>query len=116
MFAAIASTAATASAPVAFPKLLHVEFLHASIAYGYDEGDNKKAEIVTHLYMIRANLQHAEKCRKSSTGNIFAPIGQNNPRQRRRYIGKRDKLPDMPGGYYDKEIRRKGIRHASEQS
>ncbi len=54
--------------------------------------------------MIACNLHHAEQRSDSGSGQITAAIGQDKTGDRRRYVGKRDKLPDMSGADQNDEI------------
>ena len=69
----------------------------------YEEKDDKHI-IICHLHVIGADFKGRKERRYNQSPQIFAPICKHDTAYHRRQIGQCENLPQVAGGYNDKEI------------
>ena len=67
-----------------------------------DEQDDEQ-EVVGHLHVVGHDLQGDEEGCEYAACQQLAPVGEHDARYCGRDVGKGDELPDVSGGYQDKE-------------
>ena len=90
-------------------------FVYVSLfEIGSHHKQDEKKEIIAHLNVVRLNLKGDKQGCNDAPQQVFLPVRQHHPGNRRRDIGQRYELPDMPRRNEDKEVGGKGPDHSAQ--